>query len=86
MTPNARACPERLRRVCRLGDAVRSYAEMVGILYDLVGSGLHSEVQTLQRKCRQAWQTVEEERLALYRHEANHGCDRCDFAAHAGDG
>ena len=64
-----------------MSDAVRSYADMVSNLYSLVGLGLESEVELLQRKCRSAWQAVEQARLALYRHEANHSCNRSDFRA-----
>lgn len=79
MANSARVCPERLLRVRGLSDAVRTYADVVGKLGDLVGLGLESEVEVLRRKCRYARQVVEEARLALYRHEANHCCNRDDF-------
>ncbi len=75
----SRLCPERLLRVRTLSDAVRNYSDIVSKLHDLVGQGLHSETQVLQRQCRSVWQMVEVARLALYRHEANHCCNRPDF-------
>jgi hypothetical protein len=53
---------------------------------DLAGIGLQSEVAVLRRTCRAAWDKVEQARLALYRHEADHQCDRelQRFSASAG--
>ena len=76
-------CQERIRLVADYRETTRTYADFVRKMTDLVGLGIESEVELLQRSCRQAWAAAEKARLALFRHEANHGCDRRDFAAPA---
>lgn len=72
-------CQERLRLVADYRKATRAYADSVHKMTDLVSLGLDSEVSLLRRLCKAAWEAAEQARLALYRHEANHGCDRADF-------
>ncbi len=81
---NRRAvCLERLRLIGDYRETTRIYADLVREMSDLVGCGLESEVDLLRRSCRTAWETVERARLALFRHEANHSCNRSDFHAQA---
>jgi hypothetical protein len=79
-------CPERLRLVTDYRETTRAYADSVRKMTDLVGLGIESEVDLLRRTCRVAWDATEQARLALFRHEANHGCDRTDFASSAAAG
>ncbi len=55
-------------------DAVRAYADMIDKALELTGLGLESELLVLRSRCRMAWQEVEEARITLYRHEADHLC------------
>lgn len=73
-------CSERRTLLSGYSDAASAYADSVRKMTDLVGLGLSSEVDLLRRGCRSAWEAAERARLALSRHEANHGCDRSDFA------
>ena len=77
------ACPERLRLVRDYSETTRIYADLVREMTDLVGCGLESEVDLLRRSCKTAWEAVERARLALFRHEVNHSCNRSDFRAPA---
>jgi hypothetical protein len=79
-------CQERIRLVTEYRETTRTYADFVRKMTDLVGLGIETEVDLLRRSCKLAWETAEKSRLALYRHEANHGCDRRDFAAAAAAG
>jgi hypothetical protein len=72
-------CPERIRLVADYRETTRTYADFVRKMTDLVGLGIESEVELLQRSCRLAWEAAEKSRLALFRHEANHSCNRSDF-------
>ena len=72
-------CQERLRLVNDYRDTTRAYADSVRKMTDLVGLGIETEVELLRRACRVAWDATERARLALYRHEVDHGCDRKDF-------
>jgi hypothetical protein len=76
-------CVERQNLLSELGETTRVYADSVRKMTDLLGMGIEFEVSQLRRTCRTAWDAVERARLALYRHEANHGCDRADFNASA---
>jgi len=69
-------CQERLRLLSDYSERARAYAKHVQELADLVSDGLHSEADVLRRRCRAAWDAVEKARIALYRHEADHQCDR----------
>jgi hypothetical protein len=71
-------CCEQMRLMQAWCDATKSYANSVHELADQVGLGLHLKTNALRRNCRAAWQELEQARLALYRHEADHQCDR-DF-------
>jgi len=73
-------CEERRILLSDYSKAARAYADSVGKMTDLAGLGLRPEFDLLRRTCRTAWEASERARLALYRHEANHGCDRSDFA------
>ena len=72
-------CAERRVLLFSYQETTRVYAESVGKMTDLVGLGIDSEVGVLRRACRTAWEACEQARMKLYRHEANHGCDRADF-------
>lgn len=73
-------CSERQVLLSSYSSAARSYADSVCKMTELVDLGLASKVEVLRRACRSAWDVAESARLALSRHEANHGCDRSDFA------
>ena len=74
-------CQERIRLVTDYRETTRTYADFVRKMTDLVGLGIESEVELLQRTCRLSWEAAEKARLALFRHEANHSCNRSDFRA-----
>ncbi len=74
-------CQERIRLVTDYRETTRTYADFVRKMTDLVGLGIESEVELLQRSCRLSWEAAEKARLALFRHEANHSCNRPDFRA-----
>jgi predicted metalloprotease with PDZ domain len=76
---NAMMCQERIRLVADYRETTRTYADFVRKMTDLIGLGIESEVELLQRSCRLAWEAAEKARLALFRHEANHSCNRGDF-------
>lgn len=61
-------------------ETARAYADSVHEMTELVALGLFAEVDVVRRGCRSAWDAAERARLALSRHEVNHGCDRPDFA------
>jgi hypothetical protein len=69
-------CEERrdlLRDYC---DAVSEYAQNVRDMADLVIAGEEVRANETRRISRSAWDKAEKSRLALYRHEADHGCTR----------
>ena len=68
-------CQERLRFLNNYRETAQVYAEAVCKMADLAGAGLHTEVKVLRRSCRDAWETAEKARMALFRHEADHLCD-----------
>ena len=43
---------------------------------ELAGCGLETEVAVLRKMSRAAWDAAEQAKIALYRHEADHCCDR----------
>lgn len=69
-------CQERLKLLSAYREATKNYAEIVDKLADLAGLGLQSEFDVLRRACRIGWESAEKARLALFRHEADHCCDR----------
>jgi len=69
-------CPERFRLLNDYSELTRIYAESVAELRDLVGYGGESDVDPIRRACRQACEAMERARIALFRHEADHYCDR----------
>lgn len=79
-------CAERHVLLSDYHETARVYADSVRKMTDLVGLGIDSEVDLLRRACKVAWEDAEHARLALHRHEADHGCDRWDFAASAAAG
>jgi hypothetical protein len=72
-------CQERIRLVADYRETTRTYADFVRKMTDLVGLGIESEVDLLQRSCKLAWEAAEKSRVALFRHEANHSCNRSDY-------
>ena len=76
-------CQERIRLVADYRETTRTYADIVRKMTDLVGLGIESEVDLLRRSCRLSWDAAERARLALFRHEADHSCNRGDYRASA---
>src|SRR5580692_1722539 len=76
-------CQERIRLVADYRETTRTYADFVRKMTELVGLGIESEVDLLRRSCRLSWDAAEKARLALFRHEANHSCNRADFRSSA---
>jgi hypothetical protein len=72
-------CQERLHLVADYRETTRTYADLVRKMTELVGLGIESEVDLLRRSCRLSWDAAEKARLALFRHEADHSCNRPDF-------
>jgi len=70
------ACQERTRLLRGHADAASVYAQRVLEMAELVASGLEHRISEARRNCRTAWEETENSRLALYRHEADHRCDR----------
>jgi hypothetical protein len=73
-------CSERRVLLSDYSETACFYADSVSKFTELVGGAIGSDVDLLRRNCRSAWDAVERARLALFRHEANHGCDRPDFS------
>ena len=74
-------CPERARLLIDYRDAVHRYSERVHDLVDTIGLEIKDDVQLLRRRVKEAWDATEKARMAVHRHEADHSCDRVDFAA-----
>jgi hypothetical protein len=72
-------CPERQRLLIDYRDAAFRYSEAVCKFVEMIGLELNADLELLRRNCRSTAATVEQARLALHRHEANHFCDRLDF-------
>lgn len=72
----ANICEERAILLRGYAAAARTYADRVETLANLIASGSDPGVGDARRNCRRAWEEVEKSRLALYRHEADHQCDR----------
>jgi len=69
-------CRERSRLLNVYRETAVKYADAVREMANLAGTGLHSEVTVLRRACRTAWDQAEKVRMSLFRHEADHQCDR----------
>ena len=69
-------CEERERLLREHRDRAGVYADCVRLMADSAVSGLEELAGEVRRKCRAAWEETENSRLALYRHEADHLCDR----------
>ncbi|HEX5228278.1 MAG TPA: hypothetical protein VFW44_11235 [Bryobacteraceae bacterium] len=69
-------CEERANLLRGYSAAARSYADKVEALAVLITSGTAQGVSEARRHCRTAWDETEQSRLSLYRHEADHQCDR----------
>jgi hypothetical protein len=69
-------CEERARLLRDYSNAAQSYSERVREMADLALSGEEPRVGSARQNCRTAWDETEKMRLALYRHEADHQCDR----------
>jgi hypothetical protein len=67
-------CQERARLLRKYSDAVGSYAGSVREMAELVLLGEEVRAGETRRLSRTAWDLAEKSRLALYRHEADHGC------------
>jgi len=73
-------CKERIRLAVDYRETTRIYADFVSKMPELVSLGSEYEVDLLRGLCRLAWEAAEKGRLALFRHERDHSCDRGDFA------
>lgn len=69
-------CEERARLLRGYADAARNYADRVQEMSERIVSGREVGVSEARLNCRSAWDETEKSRLALYRHEADHQCDR----------
>ena len=69
-------CQDRSCLVRAYADAANGYAATVREMTDLVISGQEVRLNEARRICRTAWDLVEKTRVALYRHEADHCCNR----------
>ena len=75
-TPSRKICEERARLLRRYADAAKLYADRVREMTDLIVAGADHGLHELRSECRSAWDETEQSRLTLYRHEADHQCDR----------
>jgi hypothetical protein len=69
-------CEERARLLRNYSDAASNYSESVREMVELVMSGQEQRMSQARQNCRAAWDATEKSRLALFRHEADHHCDR----------
>ncbi len=67
-------CEERVRLLRKFSDAVGDYARLVEEMAQLAIGGQEARANQKRRQCRIAWDEAEKDRLALYRHEADHNC------------
>ena len=72
-------CPDRARLLLEYRDKAKSYADAVFQLAETIGSETVIQPEIEQGKCREAWSSCEQSRIALARHEQNHFCDRADI-------
>lgn len=71
-----KTCEERARLLRGYADSATAYANGVREMAALVMSGKEHLVSRVRASLRVAWDETEKNRLALYRHEADHRCDR----------
>jgi len=57
-------------------DAASTHASRVLEMAERIIAGEEQQLGTIRLNCRTAWEENEKARLALYRHEADHHCDR----------
>lgn len=69
-------CEERIRLLREYSDAASGYSVSVLEMAAFVMAGEEVRANEGRRICRTAWDEAERSRLALYRHEADHGCAR----------
>jgi hypothetical protein len=69
-------CQERHRLLGEYSNAASEYSSRVREMADFVTSGEEVRANEERRICRTAWDEAERSRLALYRHEADHNCNR----------
>jgi hypothetical protein len=69
-------CQERVRLLRTYSDAATLYAGKVREMAELAIQGKESESSAVRALCRGAWDSLEGNRIALARHEADHICDR----------
>lgn len=69
-------CEERRELLRDYCDAVSTYAQNVRDMAALVIAGEEVRANETRRISRTSWDKAEKSRLALYRHEADHGCTR----------
>lgn len=74
--PPRQICEVRARLLREHSHRAGVYADCVRQIADSAASGPEERVWEVRRKCRAAWEEIEQSRLALYRHEADHLCDR----------
>lgn len=58
---------------------MRSYSQNVDELVEWIAFEIEADAEPLRRKVRESWDTAEQARVTLSRHEANHFCDLGDF-------
>lgn len=68
-------CAERARLLREYSDASSAYASGVCQMADSAIAGDEVKANELRRACRAAWETLEQSRIALFRHETDHACD-----------
>jgi|HubBroStandDraft_6_1064221.scaffolds.fasta_scaffold1745229_2 hypothetical protein len=71
-------CLERNHLLDDYRKAARRYNDAVQEFVDKATGVVGSDMDLLRRNCRKAWEQAEQARLSLFRHEANHFCDRVD--------
>jgi hypothetical protein len=71
-------CQERVRLLREYSDAASGYSASVREMAEFVMSGHEVRANEARRSCRSSWDRAEKSRLALYRHEADHQCNRAD--------
>jgi hypothetical protein len=74
-------CPERSRLLADYQSSVDQYSKRVHELVEVIATGLGDDLHLVRRKLRSAFEATEKARMALYRHEADHFCDRLDFCS-----
>jgi|HubBroStandDraft_3_1064219.scaffolds.fasta_scaffold1677673_1 hypothetical protein len=71
----ATICHDRSRLLRAYAEAASKYSARVRELADFVISQQEVRVNEARRICQTAWDALEKSRLALHRHEVEHGCD-----------